>query len=1076
MSRPFSVAMSIAFLLPLSPATNAVAQDVPPIASLAEPSISPDHSEIAFVSGGDVWSVPSSGGTARLLADTGGAAERPLFSPDGKHLAFVSTRAGDVGVMVLDIAIGKLRRLTYDDIVPTLDAWSADGNSLYFSTSAGAVGYETIIRRVPLSGGTPVDVRAETFVNQMDAAPSPDGKSLAYVRHGFEQWWRRGHSHIDESTITLAHGGEFSSLTDGDSKSRWPMWSPDGTSLYYVSDRSGSDELWERRDGKAHALTSLKGGRVLWPTISHDGHTIAFERDLAIWTCDTASGHTERLAIELRGLPVTIAPARRTLTSTFGDFDLSPDGKKLAFIGRANLFAASADAGGQSIAVPQRDALAAHEPVWAADSRRVAYVRDTGDTQAIATYTFPDGPQRTITPPGHHDDYPHWSPDGTKLEFVRDGTEIHLTDATTGADRVIARGILDRRPFGDEDDIAFSPDGDWLAYVDTPPGGFANVFVVSVDDGRHHAVTGLPNTNSGPIAWAPDGKRLYVVTSQRTEDGAVAQVDLTPQAPRFGEDTFRSQFDEKSKPNSPAATPRPEASSSASASPTPKIFASPAPSSKPSHVKIDFDGIEQRVSLLPTGLDVTRISITPDSKTLVLDASAAGQQNLYSFSVDETSSDPKIANQLTNTSGPKARTRVAPDGKSVVYLDGGRFFRVGFDGKDAHPISVAADVDVDFERDKAIVFRQTWSALERWYADPNFNGIDWAAERKIYEPYALGARTHEEFARIVNLMIGELNSSHSGYGNARLPGAPPFSIGNLGVDFDAGAFEHDGRLRFAKIFQHGPIALTGRVAPGDELLAVNGIAVNRRTDVSSLLADTIGKRTELRIAPAGNASAAYVVAVQPIDANDDVALRYRSWVDGRRAYVDRVSGGKIGYVHLADMSSEALQKFYLDLDVANRRKQAVVIDVRNNDGGFVHPYALDVIARHEFLHTKSRFGSDPPMRTGLGQRELDRPTILVVNQNTLSDGEDFTEGYRAQHLGKVVGVPTAGWIIFTDSETLADGSHVRLPSTSVFAQDGTNMEQHPRRVDIFVENSAEASAHGDDPQLDSAVRSLLSEH
>jgi Tol biopolymer transport system component/C-terminal processing protease CtpA/Prc len=1071
MNRSLATALSVAFLLSSIPRGYVGAQDVPHVASLAEPSLSPDHSEIAFVSGGDVWSVPASGGTARLLADTDGAAERPLFSPDGKQLAFVSTRAGSTGIDVLDIAGGTLHRITYDDIAPTLDAWSSDGKYLYFTTYAAAVNFESVIRRVPATGGTPTDVRAETYVNQMDAAPSPDGASLAYVRHGFGgQWWRRGHSHIDESILTLAHDGTFASLTDGDAKVRWPMWSPDGSVLYYVSDRSGSDELWERRDGKARQLTELKSGRVLWPTISRDGHTIAFERDLALWKYDVASGHTERVAVELRGLPTTIATARRTLTNGFESFDLSPDGKKLSFIGRANVFAVSADTGGDALAIPEHDAVAADEPVWAPDSRRLAYVRDAGETQAIATYTFPDGPARTMTPPGHHDDYPHWSPDGTKLEFVRDGTEIHLTDVATGSDRIVARGTLDRRPFGDEDDVAFSPGGEWLAYVDTPPGGFANAYVVPVAGGTPHAVTALPNTNGGPLAWAPDGKRLYLVTSQRTEDGMVAQVDLTPQAPRFGEDTFRSLFEEKAKPNTPSAM----TASEASASPAPKLFASPHPAEKSEHVRIDFNGIEQRVALVPTGLDVARIAVTPDSKTLVLTASAAGLQNLYSFSVDETSSDPKVANQLTDTPGPKSRARVAPDGKSVVYLDGGRFFHVGFDGKDPRPISVSADVDVDFERDKAIVFEQAWTALDRWYADPKFNGVDWAAQRRIYEPYALGARTHEEFARVLNLMIGELDSSHSGYRNARQPGTPPPAIGSLGVDFDPRAYDTMGVLRFAKIYPRGPVALAGRVKTGDELLAVNGVSVDRHTDVSALLANTIGKRTELRVATQGaTASTAFTVAVQPVGVSEDIGLRYRAWVEGRRAYVDRISGGKLGYVHLADMSSEALQKFYIDLDVQNREKQGVVIDVRNNDGGFVDPYALDVLSRHEYLRFKSRFGNDAPVRTALGQRALDRPTVLLVNQNTLSDGEDFTEGYHAQRLGKIVGEPTAGWIIFTDAETLADGSGVRLPIISVFARDGTNMEQHPRQVDIAVDDSAAASAHGDDPQLDAAVKSLL---
>jgi tricorn protease len=1051
-------------------ARAATAGDASPPATFAEPSVSPDHSEIAFLSGGDVWSVSSRGGVARLLADTGGTAERPLFSPDGTRIAYVSTKPGDAGIEVLDLAAGRLHRITYDERPPDLDAWSADGRYLYFSSSEMTIGYPAAIRRVPTAGGTPVDVRGEPYVNQMDGMPSPDGSQLAYVRNGFTQWWRRGHSHIDTSSITVERTATrtFESVTDGSSKDRWPMWSPDGSALYYVSDRSGTDELWVRRDRRARQATTLGPGRIVWPTIARDGKLIAFERGMALWTYDPQSGVAHALAIEPRGLSTSLETARQTLRASFGAFDLAPDGKKLAFIAGASVFAVDAAEGGDAQSIPMRQPAAADEPVWAHDSRRVAYVLDRGDEQAIATYAFPDGPEKTITPAGHHDDYPHWSPDGTKLEFVRDGRELHLIDVATQNDRVLARGTFDRRPFGEEDNVAFSPGGDWLAFVDNPPGGFANAYVIPVDGGTQRAITALPNTNTGPLAWAPDGSRLYVVTSQRTENGAVAQVDLVPRAPRFREDTFRSLFDEsppKTKQPAPAS-PEPSAAPAASATPA-RAKAKP-------RLRIDFAGIAQRVTLLPTGLDVARVSVTPDGKTLVLDANAAGQQNLYAFSVDETSSDDNVATQLTNTPGLKARTRIAPDGKSVVYEDDGKFARVALDGKgDAKPLAVSASFDVDFERDKRVVFAQVWSTLDRWYADPHFNGVDWSAERRLYEAHALAAHTRSEFERIVNLMIGELNSSHSGYRAAHAPGTPAFTLGRIGANFDPEAYARDGSLRFSDIVPLGPLALAGHVKIGDTLLAVDGVPVDPHVDVASLLANTTGKRTELRIAPGGNATLARIVVVLPTDSADDTVLRYRAWVAGRRGYVERISGGKLGYVHLRDMEPDALEKFYGDLDVANREKLGVVIDLRNNQGGFVDPYALDTLARREYLRFRSRFGNDAPARTALGQRALDRPTVLVVNEHTLSDGEDFTQGYRALHLGRIVGVPTAGWIIFTSETTLADGSQVRVPSTSVIADDGTNMEQHPRKVDIPVENSAAASERGDDPQLDAAVRELL---
>ena len=428
--RPIAAAALVALLASVCLGAAAPAQDASlGRPSFAEPGISPDHSEIAFVSGGDVWSVSASGGTARLLAAAGGYAKRPLFSPDGARLAFVSSRPGSGGVYVVTLADGAVRRLSHDDVTPDLTAWSSDGRFVYFTTPVHNLAYQGDIYRVGVEGGTPMPVLHEDFVNSMDAVPSPDGRDLVYVRNGFVQWWRRGHSHMDEAEITIDHLGEnrFETVTTGDAKDRWPMWSPDGKDLYYVSDRSGGDELWARRGGQSRQLTHLGPGRVLYPSLSRDGRTIAFERDMGIWTYDVASGSAHPLPITLRGTPNETVPMHLTLTSRFNALSLAPDDKKIAFVARGRIFATSATEGGEAQLAPSSPGAAADLPVWAKDSRTIAYVIDRGTEQAIATYSFPDGSERVVTPAGHHDDYPHWSPDGKTIAFVRDGTELRLT-------------------------------------------------------------------------------------------------------------------------------------------------------------------------------------------------------------------------------------------------------------------------------------------------------------------------------------------------------------------------------------------------------------------------------------------------------------------------------------------------------------------------------------------------------------------------------------------------------------------------------------------------------------------------
>jgi len=237
-----------------------------------------------------------------------------------------------------------------------------------------------------------------------------------------------------------------------------------------------------------------------------------------------------------------------------------------------------------------------------------------------------------------------------------------------------------------------------------------------------------------------------------------------------------------------------------------------------------------------------------------------------------------------------------------------------------------------------------------------------------------------------------------------------------------------------------------------------------------MLEDTVGKRVVLGIETAGKTRDA---VVRPVSSVAAVGLLYRQWVESRRALVDRVSSGKLGYVHLADMSDASLQQLYIDLDAQNQAKQGVVVDVRNNNGGYINGYALDVFTRQNYLMMTPRGLSPVPSRQNLGQRALGLPTVLLTNESSLSDAEDFTEGYRSLKLGKVVGEPTAGWIIFTGSRALIDGSAVRVPGWRIQDLRGQTMEMHPRPVDVEVARPLGETETGSDAQLERAVKELL---
>jgi C-terminal processing protease CtpA/Prc len=269
----------------------------------------------------------------------------------------------------------------------------------------------------------------------------------------------------------------------------------------------------------------------------------------------------------------------------------------------------------------------------------------------------------------------------------------------------------------------------------------------------------------------------------------------------------------------------------------------------------------------------------------------------------------------------------------------------------------------------------------------------------------------------------------------------------------------------------GPAALEGSIKPGESLVAVNGEQVSPGVNLDRLLRGLTGKRTVLTIGDAtGKAREA---VVRPVATTTATGLLYRQWVNDRRAYVDKVSGGKLGYVHIADMSDGSLAQLYIDLDAQNQGKQGVVIDVRNNNGGYVNGHVIDVFARRNYLMMTARDRFAVPSRQNLGQRALGLPTVLVTNESSLSDAEDFTEGYRALGLGKVVGKPTSGWIIFTTGRQLIDGSTVRLPFIRIEDLRGQNMELNPRPVDVDVDRPLGETLAGTDAQLDAAVKVLL---
>ena len=1084
--------------------------------SYSEPALSPDGSEVAFVSGGEIWTVPITGGEARLLISHPATESRPVYSPDGKSLAFVSTRTGNGDIYLLNFDSGDVKRLSWDDGREELDGFSSDGRHIYFSTTATDLGGANHdIYRVSVEGGTPMPVVADRYANEFQASPSPSGSALAFCSGGIaaREWWRKGHSHGGESALWLLRqseaGPSFQQISPDGSRDLWPMWSPDAKTIYYVSDRGGMQNILSRATSeKATVLgdpvTHFRAGSVAWPTISRDGKTIVYERDFGIWKIDIATGSTREIPIKLRGAIGTTGPEHMYYTGGISEIAVSPDSRKIAFVVHGKVFAAAARDGGEAVRVTQLSGIESH-PVWSRDSRRMVYVTDRDGPRHLYLYDFSLAREYRLTRGPDDDTGPRFGPDDTWLAFQRGGNELRLIDIYTRKERVLSTGQgFEHAPFDSSSaPYTWSPKGDWIAYTTFGKRGFSNLWVVPTDaKDKPKQVTFLPNSFAHSVSWSPDGTFLLYGTGQRTEDYQIARIDLIPRTPHFKEDQFRDLFRETTprffpRPT-PVMTPDPPPTTAPSivttqpssqpatqpASTRPFVFTLPTKSATRSiksttqsvepqrETKIVFEGIRQRLTLLPTGMDVDDELISPDGKGVLLVGTAGGQQNLYTYVFDEFGGS-GVARQLTSSPGSKSHPQFTSDGREIYFIENGRISAVPLETRVSRSVSVTAEMDVDFATEKFTIFRQAWIYFFDNFALSKFNGVDWIAVRDAYYPRVAGARTPDDLRRILLCMLGELNASHVGIYQPAT--ATRLSTGHLGLRFDRVEYESKGEFKVSEVFPLGPAAVGG-IKVGDYITAVDSHRVGPRTNLDALLELKIGKRTVLRVAP-GPTRAVDLLAVDvpllPVDAGTEKALMYKAWVESRRAYVERISGGRLGYVHIADMTEGALTRLNTDLDSDNQQKDGIVVDVRGNTGGFVNGFAIDVLSRRNYLVMVRRGLSPAPGRSMLGQRALLAPTILLTNRSTYSDAEDFTEGYRALRLGRTVGEPTAGAVIFTNTLSLIDGTRIGLPTTMVYGGDGKPLEMNPRPVDVAVARPAGEWYSGKDAQLDAAAAELL---
>jgi tricorn protease len=1039
-----------------------------PIRFARTPDISPDGKLIAFSYLGDIYVVQAIGGVARAVTSHPAHDINPVFSPDGQSLAFSSNRHGSYDVFVVSVHGGRPRRLTFDSANDLVTGWSHDGKQVLFTSARADYPQTSKLYTVPVEGGR---VRLVTAGEGKEGAFSPRGDLLAYVR-GPGAWYRKNYrgSANDDIWIARADGSDHRRVTTFIGQDTSPMWSGDGQSLYYVSEFHGTSNIvhvplapfLSGSPGKPavesihpRALTNHTEEGVRRARISRDGNWIVYECGADLWVMGTREGCKPRkLAIEVYADDK--ANPERVVTFTRGatEFVVSGDERFVAFAVHGKLFRmpiASNARVTQMTFGPSND----HGMAWAPDASKMIFISDRSghDDLYLLEPDDPDHPKFTeanrfkvtqLTNTREAEFGVSFAPDGKRVAFLRGGRL--LTMAPDGKDGKV---VVDQATVFDYE---WSPDGKWIVFA-RRDGSFASELYMVPATGPTAAepirnITRYATFNSG-VTWSANGKKLAFL-SERRGTGTLHVMELEKPA---------AETDKK-----------PMLSSLGFAKPT---------------VAIDWDDLHLRVKPVVPGL-VDEAAISPD-----------GRQVAYRDAINQdlwvTSS---TGSQITRLTTGRQRPRLiqwskrrSPLGETLnvlYYLDGDGQLKMarasasdGRPGDSSNSATLPFKIKMTVKRDELFLemFDQSWRYLAENFYDVRFHGLEWDTIRARYRPLVQHVAHREDLYALLYLMMGELNASHLGVSG--FVSGPEEDTAELGLLFDE-SYKGKG-LKIAEILKRGPADRKGlTLRPGEIVVAIDGVELDDSVNVSKLLNGKVDEPIVLQVtATPADPKSRRRVEIRGMNRYRDFQhretsvndLMYDRWVARNAARVQELSKGKLGYIHIPSMDDEGLDRFVRSLYSDNFDKEAIVLDVRFNGGGFTHDQVLNYLGSKEHTIFRQREGTE-----GLVLRSADRkwhkPLVLLINNRSYSDAEILPNAFRTLGLGKLVGEPTGGLVIGTGVVQLIDGSLFRIPRIGVYTTRGVNMEKEGVKPDILVEPHPDELARGIDAQLDKAIRVL----
>lgn len=1037
---------------------------------------------VAFTHLGDIWTADENGQNVRRLTVHKARDAFARFSPDGRWIAFSSDRNGNLDVFIIPAAGGESKQLTFHSADDTVLNWSPDSRSILFASQRGE-DFMSKLYTVSVDGGLPRGAGTDIGVY---ASYSPDGKKLAVNRKS-QAYWRkyyRGAYHTDVTVMDIA-AKKFTEVTDFDGMDSWPMWGRDGY-IYFVSDRdtNGQTNIWRVAEagGKAERVTTFTAGDVRWPAISADGKTIVFEHDFGVWKLDTASKKATPLRFDIAAETQENLTEYRDFNSQVDDYDLSPSGRRIVFSIHGEIFTAPVEEGDlrQITDSPWRD----KDPQYSPDGKWIAFISDRSGREElyIAASDGAGEPQKISDLDTLKFGFA-WSPSAKEIAF--NGSDNRLRKYNLDAKQTVE---LTSSKYGNISQPVWSPDGKWLAYSKADASRTNDVYLIPAAGGDERKVTFDSYADVNP-QFSPDGRKLFFVRNEGGGFGGGAQGGAQLYVVTL-EREERDPTDTEERPETEMSDPA-EAARRAQAQ----------RNQPPRDVQIDWAGLKRRtrqVTRMP--FSVFTYVVAPDSRTIIFvttePSATAAVPVIYSIQEDGRRLTRITAGGATGggqggpggggQGGGFSQLAMSRDGRTLFFREGQSVSSVSLGapggaagqggaaagGAPRRRINFTAKVKIDKPAEWAEMFDDAWRTMKYRFYDPQMHGKDWDAMRAKYQPLVQYVGERQELLNIINEMIGELNASHTGA--APGPGGREVNIATVHLGVELEADQTAGRYRVTHVFEGGPADKDWvKVKAGDYLISINGTPVKAGDNYWQLLNNTrLNRRVEVQFSISPAAEGAWRARIDPIPAGQFSQLRYERWVAERRAMVEKLSNGRIGYLHIQAMNQPSLRKFEKEIR-ENRDKEALIIDQRWNGGGNIEQELLAILVQRQYQIWQPR-GTEASGRPFAGYFG---PKVVLQNWRSASNAEMFPAGFRALGLGKTIGTPTAGAVIGTGSYSLIDGSTVRTPGVGVYLADKqrTNMENLGVKPDIYVENTPEDNLAGRDRQLETAVQELLKE-